>query len=333
MTQNIQWTQRDLIQAYQILGENIQYAEMLAPNDPKNSLGAHVIGRKGLKAMQKVYDYFAQKLGNPPEVAQCSATITEKLLAYKNTIIQLSRESEKIQGPFEFEPVEFALFDLPQESEDEIMADILRPTCVLKELLNGIDDADAFTLKLSSLCDMKPMPFISGPEIILPIQKIAMNLNAILEKQDNSIESGLFELQGNCSSEQKKRAVQRALVEHLLELLLTGLEKDDHFMENFGVQLSHYFEKVCKELEEIELDWKDVPNDEQTHCVAHMLFGRLYQIYAEGCKTDSTLMDPNDSIFEGDFGRKAFCNALVSIQFRMQAFCRVVDALKMKWKF
>ncbi len=121
---------------------------------------------------------------------------------------------------------------------------------------------------------------------------------------------------------QRIRALRRSVV----EVCLSGLEEAIGFEDGANVI------NFLNVLEEVEWYPKDAPPD--TKNFAHMLFGAYYNQHLEARKKNTSLADPNDLKFKGDFGRNAFKMSGTGIEssIKIAAIKQVVNALKKVWK-
>ncbi len=124
------------------------------------------------------------------------------------------------------------------------------------------------------------------------------------------------------SNVERQRAIQRTIVEAALE----GLD-DAVNLEAPGDVIS-----MLKILEDVQLDAIDRPSG--SHNIAHTLFGMMYNLHNEARRTNSSLIDPSDRQFNGDFGRNAFRSFIAGIdpEIKIRAINAMQDALKAAWK-
>jgi hypothetical protein len=118
------------------------------------------------------------------------------------------------------------------------------------------------------------------------------------------------------TNSERIRALQRTVV----ELALSGLEEGVNAEDTASISL------LLKVLEEF-----NSPNEVN---IAHALFGSLHRLHTESRKSNSTLIDPNQPRFNGDFGRNAFpvfINGLEKTT-KLQSIAAVRDSLKSAWQ-
>lgn len=116
----------------------------------------------------------------------------------------------------------------------------------------------------------------------------------VVRRGDLNWEWTAFNTKGLAIPEQKWRAAQRTEVEILFDLLNQALEMQDK------EATCRYFDA----LENLRLDPQDLPRGQFN--ATHALFGRFYLAFIAERQNDSSLEDPDQRKFRGDFGRLVF---------------------------
>ncbi|MBS0604384.1 MAG: hypothetical protein JSS60_05020 [Verrucomicrobia bacterium] len=124
------------------------------------------------------------------------------------------------------------------------------------------------------------------------------------------------------TNSERQRAVQRTIV----ELALENLEEAVNFQDVATMA------GMLNLLEEMNLTAADLPVGHNN--IAHRLFGLMYSLHTQARSTSSSLTDPNDSKFKGDFGRNAFRmkDKGIDATIKLEAIKRMRDDLKAAWK-
>ncbi len=124
------------------------------------------------------------------------------------------------------------------------------------------------------------------------------------------------------SNGERRRAIQRTIVEAALEGLddAVNLEAPGDIVAMLNI------------IEEVQLDAIDRPSG--SHNIAHTFYDMMYQLHIEARKTNSSLIDPSDRQFNGDFGRNAFRSSVAGIdpEVKINAINAMRNALKAAWK-
>lgn len=120
----------------------------------------------------------------------------------------------------------------------------------------------------------------------------------------------------------RRRAILRTIAELALESLDQAIQSAD--ASEMLAMLHH--------LESLELDERDLPQGDRN--IAHNLFGKMYHLHQEVRQENPSLVDPHDSRFGGDFGRKAFITSAqgVDLKVKRAAIQEMLNALKAAWK-
>lgn len=123
-------------------------------------------------------------------------------------------------------------------------------------------------------------------------------------------------------NEERYRAVQRTIVELVLENLEDAINFDD------GETLI----KLLDILEEIKLDANDRAEGQEN--AAYNLFGVFYHLHSAAHSNNPSLVDPQDPQFNGDFSRGAFRKTMKGIDpaIKVAAIQYVRTVLKAAWK-
>ncbi len=124
------------------------------------------------------------------------------------------------------------------------------------------------------------------------------------------------------TNEERRRSVQRTIVELVLENLVDAI--------NFGSN-KDAIEKKLKILDDLKLDAKDCPQEKN---ISHLLAEFFYETHKQNRKFDTTLIDPDDAQFNYNFGRVAFSKSMQGIEppIKISAIYQVRNALKTAWK-
>lgn len=174
---------------------------------------------------------------------------------------------------------------------------------------------------------------ISGPtnNLIFPISLAPSRHLAILCKKeardiatvdDPDLGNNAMAGQYLIDNELRIRSIQRTIVELALEEL-EGAINDSSKIDEIGAMLLI--------LEGSQFDGKDLPAEGMNF--AHFLFWKMYVCHNSARQTDSSLADPNDMRFRGDFGRNAFYSFEPGIkaETKVAAIQQLRDKLKEVW--
>jgi hypothetical protein len=124
------------------------------------------------------------------------------------------------------------------------------------------------------------------------------------------------------TNEERRRAVERTIV----ELGLGNLEEAINFDDGATVIA------LLNILENVKLDAKDRANSQEN--AAYNLFSAFYHLHVAARNSNSSLVNPHDPQFKGDFGREAFRKSMNGVDpaIKIVAINQVREALKRVWK-
>jgi hypothetical protein len=93
---------------------------------------------------------------------------------------------------------------------------------------------------------------------------------------------------------ERTRAIKRTIAEVVLQRAEDSVHSNQHtdLLEALNI------------LEGLQMSANDMPSEQNN--LAHILFDKMYHKHVEARKINSTLVDPSDWKFKGDFGRNAF---------------------------
>ena len=147
-----------------------------------------------------------------------------------------------------------------------------------------------------------------------------------VDRNDHEWGMNAFQTESLSTSEQKLRAVQRVLVEEILQLLYDEIDNE------LGVD---NIDQLTIALEEMAMDSDDLLKDREDP--AEALFEKFYALYVKAREKDPSLDDPDDEKFDGIFGSTLFGSDKKGVndipdEMRFQAIKEVQEDFKTVWR-
>lgn len=228
------------------------------------------------------------------------------------------------------EPVYYTPIYIPQKLEDEP---------VIKSMLSMIDALslqsdegfDEAMMQMINLCEFTQV-FDSwkmqgtkslGDRVFFHLYQIQNKETPNkIDRNDSNYGYNAFHNPERSTPEERLRAAKRVLLDAMFEVLMMKAERNE----------SKALSEIIELLEKINLDPRDLP-DGKTN-VAHALFGKMYNDCNKAFDLGSSLINPQDGMFNGDFGRSSLIGEAsnsISIYTKAQVFREFIQSVHQHW--
>ena len=241
---------------------------------------------------------------------------------------------EDLEEPFEFPP-------------RPTLETVALPAVHLKRMIECLSlcNEEGFLAAATAIPDLNQFQFhspINGDHVKEAGDRLFYHLYQIqnketpekIDRKDMAWGANAFQSEDLSSAEERLRATQRAQTEYLLSVLCVvcaDIQNSGPDAQN-NPQVKFVLSLLFKELEELKLDPKDLPQG--TKNLAYFCFGNLYTTYLAAWEQNQAMVHPNDPCFNGNFGREALlgdASARVPVFYKAQMLKQVAQSLKEAW--